>query len=223
VPPIIPPAAYRGTPCHRVLPAGIELYRVHERKYPGTAFVPKAHLADPHFGGGRFDPTAADPYPYLYAAFSPATALAERLLRDLAFDDQGERILLRKSLQGRRVSGVRLASDLKLVALTTGPELAAVSQDGWLVRSEAGDYGQTRRWAHWLRAQASWAQGFVWPSKQDVHEEAVILFGDRCHPGDLQPGDFKPRDLASDDGRAWLRDVLAEYKVTIGRPARQPA
>jgi hypothetical protein len=223
VPATRPPRRFRGTPCRRVLPAGTELHRVHQRRHPSWEFVPRERVADPHFGGGRFDPTDEDAYPYLYAGFGRATALAERLLRGIPCDDRGARVLPRAEVEGRRLSSLRLATDLTLLALTTSKELAAVGQDQWLVQAEADEYGKTRRWAHWLRRQAPWAQGLVWPSKREVGEEAVILFGDRCQPGELQAALLPPIDLDTPEGCGWLNEVLADYHVTLRRPARRKA
>jgi hypothetical protein len=218
-----PPITYRGTPCRRVLAPGTQLFRLHRRTRPVTEFVPRDRLADPHFGGGRFDPTAEDAYPYLYAAFSSSTALAERLLRDFPFTEHDARILPRATLRERRLSSLAVTRPVQLVALTTAPELAAVSQDEWLVQAGPDDYGKTRRWAHWLRGKAPWAQGFVWPSKRDVGEEAVILFGDRCAAADFGPGLIPHVDLDSYDGGVWLRDALADYRVTFRLPPRPAA
>jgi hypothetical protein len=217
MPPDRPPRRYRGTPRRRVLPAGTQLHRVHQRKWTACAFAPV--VADDHFGGGRFDPTAGDEYPYLYAAFAERTALAEVLLRGVSFDDRGARFLPRATVRDRQLSHVRLAADLTLLALTTTAELAAVSQDEWLVQAEPGDYGKTRRWGRWLRDQAPWAQGLIWPSKRDLGEQAVILFGDRCDPGALRPGEVPPVDLGSRPGTMRVNDLLADYHVTIRLPA----
>jgi hypothetical protein len=216
-----PPLDYHGTPCRRVLPAGTQLHRVHNRKYSIREFVPKDVLADPHWGGGRFDPTTEDAYPYWYAAFSRSTALAELLLRDIPFDEKGARLVPRAKVRYRRISTVGLANDLTLLALTTGTELAAVAQDEWLIHTGPEDYGKTRRWAHWLRRQAPWAQGLVWPSKRDVGEEAVILFGDRCRPDDLSPapGLLPPVDLWTHKGGVWLNEVLDAYQAAVPLPS----
>lgn len=210
-----PPDCYHGTPARHVLPAGTQLYRVHWQRHEAHEFVPRELIADAHFGGGRFDPTADDPYPYLYAAFSRGTALAERLLRGIPYDERGSRFLPRTEIRGRRVSSVALAADLTLLGLTTSKELAAVSQDEWLIHADSDDYGKTRRWGHWLRRQAPWAQGLVWPSKRDIGEQALILFGDRCRPADLKPGFLPTIDLDSPEGCTWLREMLADYRMTM--------
>jgi RES domain-containing protein len=219
MPRVPPPPRYQGTPCLHLLPAGTVLYRVHRRSWAASAF--NALAADVLFGGGRFDPTADDSYPYLYAAFSERTALVEVLLRSVPFDERGTRILPRATVRDRRLSNILLTTKVNLLALATSPELAAVGQDEWLVHAGPRDYLQTREWAHWLRRQAPWAQGLIWPSKRDPGERAVILFGDRCRPGDLQLGDLQPVDL--DDGHRvkWLNDMLADYRVTIQPPTDQ--
>ena len=83
-------------------------------------------------------------------------------------------------MAGRQISGLSLTRDLELVSLITGQDLAAVAQDHWLVTANGPQYAQTRGWAHWLRQQAPWAHGFIWPSLRDRGGLAVVLFGDRC-------------------------------------------
>jgi len=215
--PCIPPASnYDGMPSRCVLPAGTELYRVHRQNRAGVEFSPV--VARMLYGGGRFDPVSEDKYPYLYAAFSARTALAEVLLRSLPFNDRGTRLLPRAAVKERRLSSVTLTTEMTLLALTTSTELAAIGQDEWLVQADPSAYPQTRDWARWLRHQAPWAQGLVWLSKRDVGEKAVILFGDRCQPGDLRPGDQPPVDLDDDLGHKWLNEILAGYRVTLRPP-----
>ena len=71
-----PPAAYDGTPHRHVLRRGTPLWRVHPRARRAWEF--STRLADPLWDGARFDATAADKYPYIYAGLSAVTALAER-------------------------------------------------------------------------------------------------------------------------------------------------
>jgi hypothetical protein len=214
----LPPARIHGTPHRTVLPGGTRVWRVHKKAYPGHTFNPVD--ADEHFGGGRFDSTPSDSYPYFYAAFSEVTALAEVFLRGLPFPNRGRRVLQRRAVEDRRLSAVELTDELTLLTLVSSADLAAVSQDDWLVQAEAREYAQTRRWAHWLRDQANWAQGFVWQSKRNIPERAVILFGDRCHPGTLRPAALPAIDLDDAVGAEWLNNALAPFHVTI-RPPRK--
>jgi RES domain len=217
VPYSAPPLRYNGIPNRMTVPVGTELWRVHSRaRHPG-AFNPVP--ADRHFGGGRFDGTYDDPYGYLYAGFDESTAIAESFLRSLPFDQRGFRTLPRRVLAERRVSSVCTTSRLTLLALTKTADLAAVCQDEWLVQAEAQDYAFTRRWAHWLRAQAPWAQGLVWSSKRELGEPSVVLFADRCPDDVLAVCGAPGFDLDDAAGAKWLKEVLAPYRVTV-RPPR---
>lgn len=126
--------------------AGEVFYRVHSRRRAADRFNPEPQ--DHHFGGGRFDSTPNDSYAYLYAAPRPETAIIERFVRTLRFDGLGNsRILLRKELEGRLLSQVRLTRDVELVSLCSILHLNAVQQsDWWLVESDPTEYAFTRRW-----------------------------------------------------------------------------
>lgn len=212
MPPYPPPSDYQGTPQYMTLPAGSLIYRVY-RRMQKTLFC--AFVADSHFGGGRFDPTAEDSYPYLYATLSTETALAESVLCNLPFDNSGARILPKAVLRGRRLITLITTSDLTLIALRTAKELAAVSQDEWLVQAEYNEYDKTRRWARWLRQQSPGAHGIIWPSKRDIGGYAILLFGDRCQPERLRLDHHEPRDLDNPANERWLNMILTEYRVAI--------
>jgi len=213
-----PPVRPREDPHRWVLRAATVLWRVHARKHPSTGFNPTR--VDRYFGPSRFSGTEDDPYPYFYAAFTEPTALAEALLRGIPFPQQGKRTLQRKAVAGRRLSPVAINHELTLLSLVSGRDLAAVCQDEWLVQAEWREFAQTRHWAHWLRAQAPWAQGLVWPSKRNLSEHAVMLFGDRCGPDPLQPVAIPPVDLDDGAGAKWLNDALEPYGARINRPRR---
>ena len=99
---------------------------------------------------------------------------------------------------------------MTLLTLLSTLDLAAVGQDEWLVQAEAAAYGQTRHWARWSRLAGVLGAGFIWQSKRNLPERAVVLFGDRCPPGLLQAvPDPPPEDLDSVDGALLLRRLLA--------------
>lgn len=219
-----PPSHYNGTPRRYLLRRGSCLWRVHREKYGAGAFNDRP--SDPLFGGGRFDATGADPYVYCYAALDETTAVAETLLRDSPWTQDGERQLNRTAVAGRQLSGLTLTRDLELVSLITGQDLAAVAQDHWLVTADGPQYAQTRGWAHWLRQQAPWAQGLIWPSLRDLGGRAIILFGDRCA---ARCGDEYERTMLHeisgltvnlDDhaGTAWLNRRLEPYYTVVDYP-----
>ncbi|MFF9035964.1 RES family NAD+ phosphorylase [Streptomyces sp. NPDC014892] len=196
--------------------AGEVFYRVHSRRRRAHHFNPEPQ--DHHFGGGRFDSTPNDSYAYLYAAPKPETAIIERFVRTLRFDGQGNhRVLPLKELEGRLLSQVRLTRDVELVSLCSIVHLNAVQQsDWWLVESEPTEYAFTRRWGHWLRAEADWADGFVWRSRLDGPNESLVLFGAAAENDLLTETDEPPRVLDDEDGLRWLAATLEDYRVEIG-------
>ena len=213
-----PPAKYRGTPHAYILNAGERLWRVHSRQYDAIEF--NDVKTDEHFGGGRFDGTKADPYPYYYAATEQTTALAEVFLRDeLRFNQWGYRTIQRAAIDGRRISAVQTARNLMLVALRTGPDLAAAAASTWLVQG-GSDYGPSRAVSHWLRDSAPWAQGLIWTSTIDLGKPSVVLFGDRCGRSALKEVPEHAMDLDDERGRTWLNATLAPYHTLVRRPRR---
>jgi hypothetical protein len=226
-----PPPHYDGTPRRHTLGRGVCLWRVHRQKYGATAFNTK--LSDSLFGGGRFDATAEDPYLFCYAALDETTALAESVLHDdPPWTPRGDRKLGRPVVDRDQLSALAVTQDLELVSLVTGQDLAAVAQDHWLVTADGPQYAQTRGWARWLRRQAPWAEGFIWPSLRDPGGRAVILFGDRCAArfgaeyGRAMLHEIPELAVKFDSvaGTAWLNRRLAPYRAAVEypEPARRP-
>jgi len=219
-----PPPQYQGTPNRYLLTRGSCLWRVHGRKYGPRAFKdqPSGRL----YGGGRFDATDADSYPFCYLALDETTALAEALVRDLEFDEYGGRRLPRSAVERRQVSGLTLTRDMDLVSLLSSRDLAAVAQDEWLVTVKGDGYPQTRDWAHWIRRHAPGAHGLIWSSLRDQGEPAIILFGDRCAA--TFGGNYERTllhevpelavDLDDDAGAEWLNRRLEPYHVAVDYP-----
>jgi len=212
-----PPKHYVGSPRRHTLSAGIVLSRVHSVEFAAVDFNPT--LAHHPLKGGRFDATQADKYSYLYAASDDDAAVVEALLRDVASDERGARLLPAKAMERRRISWVRPTTDLELVSLRTGKDLAAVAQDTWLIQTT--NYGETRPWGHAIRAWAPWAEGFAWTSRLEPQGTAYVLFGDRCPSGVLEsvvggtPIDVTDNYLDKGEGEAYVRRILAEYRVTL--------
>lgn len=216
-----PPASYAQTPALTTLRAGTVLFRVHQKRFRAEAFNPvPSHR---YYGGGRFDATDDDPYPYLYAGSTVDAAVAETLLRDLSPDDTGIRQLPRCKVAGRRISAIEVTADLELVSLRSGTDLGAVAQDTWLTMCDPRDYAQSRHWAHWIRTHAKSAAGYAWLSRREPEAAAYVLFGDRFSPSvitltahpDVPVGD--EADFDTSRGRRALRNRLARYNVALSR------
>lgn len=178
-------------------------------------------MSDIRFGGGRFDGTDLDPYPYLYAASTDNAALAETLLRDLDPDDTGGRFLPKPSWSARQLSRLETTSDLEMITLCSGTDLAAIGQDTWLTSCASDDYPQTRAWSQWLRGRSPTAAGIAWLSKREPATPSYVFFGDRVptDPFTTTAGPLDPKDCVfdTDQGFAWLRAALKAYRVAIRR------
>ncbi|WP_329401476.1 RES family NAD+ phosphorylase [Streptomyces melanogenes] len=210
-----PPTSMARTPAKVTLTAGTVLYRVHASRRAGHSFNPvPAHCL---YGGGRFDSTGCDAYGYLYAGLSPESAVSETLLHSLPFDPAGgARLVPRVAVAARRLTVLRLTTGLDVVSLVTGHELAAVHQDSWLVQAESRDYPYTRDWAHWIRRHTEpWAQGFLWASKREPGDRAVVLFGDRCPSDALAATADDPVEFTTPAGEEWLNSVLLPYHARL--------
>lgn len=219
MPNVAPPAHYDGTPVTWTLLGGAPLSRLHNVAWDVCVFNPT--LADRHWSGGRFDATKDDQYAYLYAGSTDEVAVSEALLRDVPFDDTGARLLPSVSLASRRLGWLKPRLDLDLVSLRSATDLAAVSQDAWLVHAPSRDYGFTRRWGHQIRTWAPWAAGFVWYSRREPDGLAFVFFEDRCPPDAFEeitagtpvpPADSR---LDGGEGNVYVRRLLERYRVTV--------
>ncbi|CAM5700500.1 RES family NAD+ phosphorylase [Streptomyces aurantiogriseus] len=208
------PPAVEMTPKVTFLPAGTRLWRCHRTRYPATEFKKtEAHL---FYGGARFDCTAADPYPYLYATREPTTALAEVFLRSVEFDAvQGARLVPWAQASRYTLAEIVTTADLTLISLRTEEDLAAVCQTTWLLDCEPEQYPKTRYWAQELRKQAPDAQGLLWQSRRHRPREALVLFGDRCGPKPLSTETLARHDLATFEGVGEANRLLAPLRAAI--------
>jgi RES domain len=180
----MPPARCPNSPRSQVVPAGTRLWRVHDAGYSPASFNPTQ--TDPHWGGGRFDSTklCEPPYSYLYAAHDPGTALAETVMRDIPFSDRGHCPVPRRAIKGRMLSRIELVRDVTVLDLVRPDDFTGVCAKISLIRAEAAEYGQTRRWADWLRRNQMWAEGLRWQSNPSMTHLVLVFFGDRCDNGD---------------------------------------
>ncbi|MFH9569226.1 RES family NAD+ phosphorylase [Streptomyces sp. NPDC017454] len=211
----IPPEGVPMEPVFTELTAGSLLWRCHETQYGVGQYNPRT--AHEYFKGSRFDPTDKDPYPYLYAALDPVTALAEVLLRSVEFDDRAAVRQVPWAQASRYLlSAVRTVSDVTLVDLTTAEGLAAVWQDDWLVTSM--EYAQTRYWVRLIREHSPEAQGLCWTSKRCMPRRALHLFGDRCPEPLFTSRPEECYRLDSPAGLAEVNRLLGPMRAVISEP-----
>ncbi|GAA5047307.1 RES family NAD+ phosphorylase [Streptomyces similanensis] len=211
----LPPREAVMTPLLTTVPADTLLWRCHEERYEPGAFNPS--VAHEFFKGSRFDPTEKDPYPYLYAALDPVTALSEVLLRSVEFSDRGAVRQIPWAQASRyALSAVRTTEDLTLVDLTTAEGLAAVWQDDWLIDTE--EYAGTRYWVRVIRERGAGVQGLWWTSKRCRPRPALQLFGDRCPARPLTGRPEEHLRLASPDDVREVNRLLAPLRAVVSAP-----
>ncbi|MGW5420963.1 RES family NAD+ phosphorylase [Streptomyces sp. NPDC003943] len=214
----IPPTGVPMRPLTHTVPAGTRLWRLHEHRFAATGFNPT--LAHEFFRGSRFDATEKDPYPYLYAALDPVTALSEVLLRSVEFDDAiGVRLVPWAQASRYRLSVLRTTVELRLVDLTSAEGLAAVWQDAWLVDCEEEDYAKTRYWARLIREHSTGTAGLLWQSKRCRPRPALQLFGDRCGDGPLLAEPGAPLCLDTPADVREVNALLEPLRARISLPA----
>ncbi len=158
-----------------VLPAGTPLWRVHPRSAPVDEFVPAP--------AGRLSA--------LYVSRRQVTALLDELLREVAFDDDGNRVLAAERLAGMRLSALRTTRELVVVCADGEPDLVGL----WPLDG---------------------THGVEWPSPRDVPESCLLLVAGRCPPGTVRPADDQAIDLDDPDNLGWLRASLRPYRVRVG-------
>ncbi|WP_410564510.1 RES domain-containing protein [Amycolatopsis sp. cmx-4-61] len=168
------------------------------------------------FGGGRFDAVMPADRGQMYVSPSDTTAVLERFLPGLVFGADGRRFLLRRAVEGKRLSALEVTRDLTLLRLVSSGDLAAVGQDQWLLTET--HYGATREWAQWLREKVPWADGIVWQSTVDMPAETMVLF-DRDVPA-VTVVDQRSSVLGGTERSGWLEDVLDAHGVRTGPPSR---
>lgn len=211
-----PPENYSGTPNRFLLPAGTMLWHIHPQSRKPTEFTP--HHRRPRLGAGRFDGTDEEPFDAYNAGLEAATAVANVLLGGIPAPYTEFRTVRRVSVARQQVSVVATTTELSLVSLCDAIDLNAVGQDLWLIHSDECHDPRVRRWGRWIRANADWAEGFIWPPRGGPERRSVVLFGDRCDSAALEPDPLYEVNLDDEFGATWLNGVLVEYRARIMPP-----
>lgn len=169
-----------------------------------------------HGSGGRWSFFGHPPVPVLYAADTELAAVAETILHDVPV--HGGRVA-RMSWEGRVISRLRTTRQLKLARLH-GLGLRAVGVHACqLTDTPAAEYPTTRVWAEALHALAAQFDGLSWMSRQCNSDRAVVLFGDRVAPGDLDQdaGHARFFSLGSPD-LDWLINQCGAIGIEVEVP-----
>jgi hypothetical protein len=195
--------------------AGTRLWRVHSGDNDVTRF-PDGDDDDPN-SAGRFN-GAGQPYTCAYASTDLVTTLAERFFDRTSVDSAGIRTIPRSALAAQALSAVVTTTDLTLLRLTGGPDLAAIGLDDWVITAGPDDYERTQACAEWLHDTITSIQGITWLSSDNFPRQTLALFSDRCGPEVWQATGTKSRALDDLDGAGWLNDVLAPHRVRVPPP-----
>ncbi|MFI1021583.1 RES family NAD+ phosphorylase [Streptomyces olivaceus] len=213
-----PPEGVAMEPLLTVLPAGSLVWRCHRHHYGAAEFNPRP--AHEYFKGSRFDATERDPYPYLYAALDPLTALAEVFLRSVEYGSgSGVRLIPWAQASQYRLSALRTTDDITLLDLTTAEGLASVWQDEWLVDCEEREYDKTRYWVRVMRRHCGTAQGLRWMSKRCRPRAALQFFGDRGKPWAADGTPQESWRLDSEEGVDRANRLLGDLRAVISVPS----
>lgn len=193
-----------------VIPAGARLVRIFRvGRHGPTDFNHTVAVAP---DGGRFD-TLDPAYGHLYAAETPAGAIAEAFLRGRGGPSATNRLLPRATLTDRAMAQIEVMRPTSVVSLR-GPDVGHACQDAWLTKCEHDEYPITRLWGVAIRSWAPTDAGFMWWARRDEHELAVVLYDDRMAPDALRVL-MPPEPLDSGPGLALVTSILAHHNVTV--------
>lgn len=219
MPEYLPPAKYSDTPHRYLLPAATMVWRVHRQKDEPADFTKYRRSRFPY---GRFAGSPADHYSSWHASQDATTILGDILLRSVPVSADGFRTVRRVTVAGLRASALSTSVELDLVSLRSAPDLAAVAQDIWLITADELRNPLVQRWASWIRSQAEWAAGFIWPPRLSAQHHLIILFGDRFDDDQrtaiVDPDPIAYFDLDDDAGATWLNSVLRPHRARINPP-----
>ena len=204
-----PPASFSHINIETIA-AGTELHRVHSENFAGNSFNPCQGRSS------RFAPIE-DPnkrcIPSLYAASTFECAVFETVFHDVPYNAKTKVVRL-DNVRDRSHSQIVTNRDLTIITLYE-PDLKAWGiTRGLLIDTLPSCYGETTQWAQSLYRQVSDADGLIWTSWQYDPDRAMLLFGNRVSPKDLDVV-FR-RDATSDPALlSEIRDIGKRANITI--------
>lgn len=172
------------------------LHRIHLKRFGPTAFN------DSDAGSARFSPIrdkAGNIIPTIYGADCFECAAAEIILRspDTPIGSSaGKPHIVAPADHSNRVhSEIRVKPAMKLLDLTVEGQRCIGVERNALIAGPRSTYPGTRAWAEASRAAFKDIQGLYYLSHQLSPRWAVVLFGDRLEPDDLE--EISSRDISS--------------------------
>lgn len=158
------------------------IHRIHHQQFGGDAFNPGVK------GNARFSPVrdgAGRPIPTLYGGTSMACAAMESVFHDVPFV-AGLKTYDRTRFESQRYSVIAPQRDLILADLSNVHLRKLGVGRTQLIDTEADCYPYTRLWSTAIHEQCRDVDGLCWVSRQHDRETAVMLFGDRVDPADIE-------------------------------------
>ncbi len=194
----------------RVLDAGTPLWRVHSAGRTANVFNPC--MGKPT----RFAPlrdAAGTCIPTLYAGRTGEAAAFETIFRDLPPLPLPRQVFTR-SITGTAMGELRTRRPLRLAPLfNQNLALIGQSRQTMVECHGAAAYAETARWAEAVHRDLPGLDGLLWTSRQQDETLAMLLFGTRVEPDDLEIVASEPLD--SGPGRQWVSDFARAYKIDL--------
>jgi RES domain len=167
---------------------------------------------------GRFHPFVphggAEPLPVLYGADNFDGAVFETVFHDVPI--RGIKRVPHARLLRRAVVALIPGRTLTLVDLTSDGLRRLGLARGELIDSDARSYPDTAAWARALHAHSRDIDGLLWVSRQRDTSRALVLFGDRVTPDDLEVDpDGVPLTLGIGRGLDLVAAAAARVGITI--------
>ncbi|MBL6459359.1 RES domain-containing protein [Belnapia sp. T6] len=193
-----------------MLPEGTPLWRVHSALRLGNVFNP---CMGDH---SRFSPlydVAGECIPTLYAGRTREAAAFETIFRNLPLLPLPRQVFARR-ITGSALSELRPRRTFRLAALYNA-ELALVGQSRLTMIESHGTaaYRETARWAEAIHRDLPDFDGLIWTSRQQDEVQAMLLYGTRITPADLEV--VATETLDTGPGRQWVSDMAIAYKIDL--------
>lgn len=203
----LPDTTKSFTPLQTTLNRGKTLWRIHNKSFAADAFNPT--LPGP-LSGGRFDSQNGS-YAYLYAGSDMEASVAEILLRDRPPSDSVYQVL-RKKLEGRMLSVLKLSTDIKVAKLHGDGPSHIGQEDDWITSCGPLEYPVTRPWAEAIRGWSLDTCGIAYRPRHDNDRFSYVFFEDRCPANLFEVLTTHPIDEPG-PGFSLVQSALARYNA----------